>query len=89
MKLCEKFKKCDTLRHKTTLCDTFICDIFKKIVVYFGYNRQVVRKFDLQVINERIICFSLNLLYPVLVSLGRGFYFGKCKASLTLKTTIM
>jgi len=79
MKLCEKFEKCDTLRHNATLCDTFSCDILKKIVIHFGYNRQVVRNFDLPVI-ERLKFFHLFLLCPVHDSLlGGDFYEGNVK----------
>lgn len=64
----------DTFGHFWTKMDTFLLDICPKYQIHFEYNRQVVRNFDLPVI-ERLKFFHLFLLCPVHDSLlGGDFY---------------
>lgn len=77
MKLCEKFnnrvQKCAKMciNVQNSMC------IFPKNRVAFWYNRQVVRNFDLQIIERLKDLFFIILLYPLLASLWGGVFIGE------------
>lgn len=50
------------MRHFATLCDTFLCDIFKKNVLYFWYNRKWSAKLTHPVIIAKNGLFVFSLL---------------------------